>query len=984
MALFQKSVLNKYLKGLDETLINTQYEAFKNYFLNPEIQDNIRESKEEQFQATFLNELFVKILGYTLNPNPNYNLTTEYKNVKDAKKADGAILQDGKAIGVIELKGMNTTNLDKIESQAFGYKNNQPDAIYVVTSNFEKIRFYIDNAVDFEEFNLFHLSLERFKILYLCLAKDNVFINLPKQIKDSSLEEEQNVTKKLYKDYSTFKQQLFQSIVKLNPNYDKLILFKKTQKLLDRFLFIFFAEDGGLLPPNSIRAIIEQWVQLRDELDAYTPLYSRYKKYFGYMNTGHKGKKHDIFAYNGGLFAPDDILDNIKIDDTILYTSTQKLSGYDFKSEVDVNILGHIFEHSLNEIENVTAELAGQTVDKSKTKRKKDGVFYTPKYITKYIVENTVGKLCEEQKTALGIDETEYNKSRKGRKKATLKLLKQQLDDYRSWLLEITICDPACGSGAFLNQALEFLIEEHTYIDELETKLLGGSFVFPNVENAILENNLYGVDINEESVDIAKLSLWLRSAKPNRKLNSLNSNIKCGNSLIDDVNVAGDKAFNWEKEFPNVFDNGGFDVMIGNPPYVVNKNNNEFFEENFNTFKSKDLYAFFYEKGIDLLSNDGKLGYITPSSFMTNIGFLSLRNFLIKYNIDSILDLGENIFSDASVDSAILVITKEENFDNSIKVSNNLHQYKTIEKTIFKKLKDSVFNIYINPLSLTLCDKIDSGNVKFDKYVKFARGVEFGFRSEKITEEKLDDNYFSIVCGGDISRYSINFQDKFLLFDYKNPSIYKNPIIYTQEKILIRRIGNSIISCYDETGLCNVCDVYNLQIKEDNTYTLKHIQAIINSRFMNFYYDTKFKSVKKLFPKIPIQNLKLLPIPKFNNIKESSNGIVDKILTQNKLLIKKQNRFLKRLTDNLNIEKPSKKLQSFYDYNFKTFIKELKKKKVKLSLTEQDEWEDYFNVYTSEIKALQTEINRIDKEIDKMVYELYGLTEDEIEIVENS
>src|SRR5690606_1758290 len=112
------------------------------------------------------------------------------------------------------------------------------------------------------------------------------------------------------------------------------------------------------------------------------------------------------------------------------------------------------------------------------------------------------------------------------------------------------------------------LIAEHRYIDELQAKLFGDSFVLTDIENSILENNLFGVDLNEESVEIAKLSLWLRTAQPNRKLNNLNNNIKCGNSLIDDPAVAGDKAFNWAQEFPTVFAKGGFDVIIGNPPYV--------------------------------------------------------------------------------------------------------------------------------------------------------------------------------------------------------------------------------------------------------------------------------------------------------------------------------------------------------------------------------------------------------------------------------
>src|SRR5690606_25902975 len=115
------------------------------------------------------------------------------------------------------------------------------------------------------------------------------------------------------------------------------------------------------------------------------------------------------------------------------------------------------------------------------------------------------------------------------------------------------------------------LIKEHRYIDEMKAKLLGGGLVFSDIETTILENNIYGVDINEESVEIAKLSLWLRTAQLRRKLNDLSSNIKCGNSLIDDKKVAGEKAFKWEEEFSEVFSNGGFDVVIGNPPYVRNE-----------------------------------------------------------------------------------------------------------------------------------------------------------------------------------------------------------------------------------------------------------------------------------------------------------------------------------------------------------------------------------------------------------------------------
>jgi type I restriction-modification system DNA methylase subunit len=238
-----------------------------------------------------------------------------------------------------------------------------------------------------------------------------------------------------------------------------------------------------LLPTNLIFRINKEWQQLR-EMRIEVSLYDRYKIYFNDLDQGAKvslpafsqtaskqKEEFQIYAYNGGLFKTDELLNDIKIDDALLFSHTEKLSNYDFASEVDVNVLGHIFENSLNDVDEIKAQLEGQEVDKTKTKRKKDGVFYTPKYITKYIVDNTVGKLCIEKKEELKINEDDYKIDKKRTTKAKQVLL-DNLEAYRTWLLQLTICDPACGSGAFLNQALDFLITEHAYIDELQAKVL--------------------------------------------------------------------------------------------------------------------------------------------------------------------------------------------------------------------------------------------------------------------------------------------------------------------------------------------------------------------------------------------------------------------------------------------------------------------------------------------------------------------------------
>lgn len=451
MSLFQNTVVKKYSNTLNKQKLDEKWQLYTTIFHNTTKQNNIRNSKEEQYQSTFLNDLFVQVLGYTQHPNTDYNLITEQKNATNSKKADGAIIINHNVHAVIELKGTETTDLSKIETQAFGYKNNQKDCNYVIISNFEKLHFYIDNATEFIAFNLFQLNREEFNLLWLCLSLESMQSDLPKKIKNESVSNEDKITKELYKDYSAFRRELFSDIERLNPQYDRLELFKKTQKLLDRFLFIFFAEDRQLLPTNLIFSINLEWQKLR-EARIPVSLYDRYKMYFQDLNTGARvtlpafGKhtneivtaQYDIYAYNGGLFQPDEILDNIAIDDDLLFKHTKKLSDYDFLSEVDVNILGHIFENSLNEIDEITNAVAGEQVDKAKSKRKKDGVFYTPKYITKYIVDNTIGKLCEEKKADLKLDETKYNTDKKINI-STKKKLKETLDEYRNWLLELTM-----------------------------------------------------------------------------------------------------------------------------------------------------------------------------------------------------------------------------------------------------------------------------------------------------------------------------------------------------------------------------------------------------------------------------------------------------------------------------------------------------------------------------------------------------------------
>jgi len=1052
MALFQKSVLANHLNSITEKEILSGWEKFQNY---KSISENIRTYKEEEFQYKFLEMLFVDCLGYKISDvgDEKRNLFTEVKNVSDSKKADGAIKKDDEVIAVIELKSTKTKNFKTIEEQAFGYKVNQPKCKYVITSNFEKLRFYINDATEFEEFDLFNLTQNDFKLLHVCLHIDNIFNGIPEKLKTDSVFEEENITKKLYKDYSSFRKEVFSSLVENNSEYNKLILFNKTQKLLDRFLFIFFAEDRNLVPANSISKIITKWEN--DIAFGDSPsLYSIFKQYFHVLNVGRpaRGEYESIFAYNGGLFAEDKVLDSIKIDDKILLRHTKNLSHYDFESDVSVNILGHIFEHSLSEIEEIQNEISG--LETGTSKRKKDGVFYTPQYITKYIVESTVGKLCLKKKRELDINYETYAPSNK-RSKERL----QALDNYRNWLLQITICDPACGSGAFLNQALEFLISEHKYIDELSASYNKDSLMLSDVKNDILENNLFGVDINEESVEIAKLSLWLRTAEKGRKLNSLNRNFKCGNSLIDDPEIAGNKAFNWQSEFPEVFAKGGFDVIIGNPPYVrvefIPENQVQYYKNYFKSASGKfDLSSVFYEKSVGLLNDAGIYSVITSYQFLYTSSGIGLREFIAENTDTQIIMFSSDsqVFEGATTYAGIFFSSSSQNPSINVKTANNKFSQVNITHS-FKLEVDNFCSEKVILADTSLLKKIGTlPNVKFGREIGKAKtGVVtssdevFYLTKNQIDEFNLEKELLYPILGPkDLNRWHLTTPETFCLYPYteingkttlidintletKYPNIYnyllskKNVLtarsqgrkdysesskwyqlnrprekwIYDSIKIIYPGTTNTIKFALDyKRQLFRNARVYAFLLNEERTELYQIILIILNSSLCNYL-------------------IKIMCPPKANNYFELSTGFMENfpflipedisefkktsnIATESaEALIVLTESLLMLIKTKFNIITFSKKLQNWHELDFKVYLKELEKARkksakeneieyTKLSLSEEAEWMEYFNEQKQKAQELKTKIDKTDKEIDQMVYELYGLTKEEIEIVENN
>ncbi|WP_228057654.1 DNA methyltransferase [Tychonema sp. LEGE 07203] len=587
--------------------------------------------------------------------------------------------------------------------------NYTPDCRWIIVSNYRELRLYHTNKTPayYEQFFLTDLAdMEAFKRFYFLLCRRNF---LPSQngvqtvsaidrlLKDSD-EAQEEITNKLYQEYKAIRLALVKHFRFSGPpdipNRDR-VLIEKAQKTLDRVLFIAFCEDKGLLPRNTLK-------NAHDHKDQYNPrlIWENYQSVFRWVDVGNDDPP--VPGYNGGLFKLDPVLDAQLTVPNPLCSLLKKLTRFDFDTEVSVEILGHIFEQSVTDLEELNAETAGQEYDRKKGKRKTQGVFYTPAFITQYIVEVSLGgylnrreaelrssfQLSVSEKTGF-LQETQFldtdgdsetgffyeNTSHspadavknpvsaiEARNSCAIKFWKA----YRDEVLQKTrVIDPACGSGAFLIAAFDYLMQQYERVDR-ELNALGyqpkdGKSL--ELDRTILSNNLYGVDLLSESAEITKLSLWLKTAQAGKKLTYLDDNIKSGNSIVSDSNVA-DRAFDWQAEFPQIFAGGGFDVVIGNPPYVRQELLSPikpYLQANYESYHGvADLYTYFYELGLKILKPGGVLSYIVTNKWLRSGYGEPLRKFFASQGLlEQIIDFGHApIFEDADTFPCIVAVRK--------------------------------------------------------------------------------------------------------------------------------------------------------------------------------------------------------------------------------------------------------------------------------------------------------------------------------------
>ncbi len=839
------------------------------------------------------------------------------------------------------------------------------------------------------------------------------------------------------------------------------------QRTIDRIVFLRICEDRG----------IEEYGRLQVQLNG-TNVYRRLLQLFTQADD----------RYNSGLFhfqrekdrheEPDNLTPNISIDDKPLKDIIRRLyypeSPYEF-SVLSADILGQVYEQFLGKVIRLTAGHQARVEEKPEV-RKAGGVYYTPTYIVDYIVKNTVGKLLDPN----GYDEAVIP-AKAGIQSETLDPRLHEDDKPKKTMTpkdvsKIRILDPACGSGSFLLGAYQHLLDWHLrwYIENDPEKwakakqppVYQGPSLDPSIPNwhltttekkRILLNNIYGVDIDSQAVEVTKLSLLLKVLEGEnsqtlaaelrlfhqRALPDLGDNIKCGNSLIgsdfyqqqlllDDEERLRINVFDWEKEFPTIMNpshspldkggrKGGFDVVIGNPPYLRIQGLQEHHSAQVDYFlnhyqsavKRFDLYLLFIEKGFKLLTTGGYLGYICPHKF-TNSDFGSgLRSFLVMNTaIDSLVSFGNNlVFKAASTYTGILILskTKKHNFDycefpamphtemfeklfSLSKSDYAQYQFTTVSAAPWILTHSAVSNILAHisqPKSLgdifaEILVGVQSGidNIHVLKFVsnKSKNTIKLFSTRADDTIEVEKEIVKPFLTGEDVHRYAMPEYSHYCIYPYKLNNdktviieerelrndfplaySYLNKFRKELTEIRIRQKTNATywFSCHRSRDMrvfeteriltpeisfgCNMTrglkgfyhntQVYSLVPKETFRENILYWLGLLNSQLLWYFMKNTGTVLRGGYVRFKTEYLKPFPTKTidFSNQVEKSRhdkmvSLVDQMLTLNERL-------------------PEVKTDH-------------------------------------EKTALQRQIDATDHQIDELVYELYGLTEEEIRIVE--
>jgi type I restriction-modification system DNA methylase subunit len=747
------------------------------------------------------------------------------------------------------------------------------------------------------------------------------------------------------------------------------------QRIIDRIIFLRICEGRGIEDYGKLQA-----------LAGHDDMYPRLGQLF----------KEADDRYNSGLFhfkpekgrhePPDQLTLSLDLDDKLLRGILKSLyypeSPYVF-SALPADVLGQVYEQFLGKVIRLTEGHHAKVEDKPEVK-KAGGVYYTPTYIVDYIVQNTVGKLLEG------------------------KTLKQAAG--------LRILDPACGSGSFLLGAYEYLLKWHLdfYIKNEPTKwarggksalvqVSGGDWKLTIAERKrILLANIYGVDIDAQAVETTKLSLLLKvlegetqqSLQPvlltfqERALPDLGDNIKCGNSLIgpdfyqqqllplDEEARYRINVFDWKKEFAEIFAGGGFDAVIGNPPYIsvelTIKDVTEYYLSKFRSASGRaNSFSVFIEQAIELLKHKGLLGFIVSNRILTNTQLAPLRKLILEDStIQNILTFKKAVFK-AAVDTAVLICEKEEpSPTHSIEIwsditdlENSHYLLNKVPQALFLKAPFQLFNVKQKEGSQALIQKILNKSIELSRICDVKDGIILGGIKELfLSSKRINGRYEKWLEGNEVSRYAINWEGRFILYDkslieeelkrkrqsakaraitaadfgkLSRSGIWlRTPEVFRQEKILTRQNAKRLIGTLDNEQFFVKNSLHSI-ILEDTDYSLRYVLGLINSKLLNFYFQDQIGGTGEVFSQMKIAYIRKLPLRPINFSSKSDKS--------------RHNQMVRLVDEMLGLQR---RLVSAKTPQEKT--------------------------------SVERQISATDAQIDRVVYDLYGLTPEEITIVETA
>jgi type I restriction-modification system DNA methylase subunit len=877
----------------------------------------VNKYNEENTKAEFIEPLFDALGWDVRNIDHKDEVTREEKISKD--RVDYSFRIDGIPKFFLEAKGLRT-NLDdpKFAEQAITYSWNK-GCTWAVLTDFEAIKIF--NAewhsqnFDYSQNHLktitCHELINRFDELWLLSKEsfeegllDKESENWGKKIK------KRPVDKQLLEDFTSFRGILFRNILKLNShkNLKQEEIDQAIQRILDRLIFIRNSEDRELEEKQLIYNLRTWEERGKGQLLRYL------RQVFTYFDT----------HYNSRIFARH-LCDELEIENEILheiiegmyYTKNRSIS-YDF-SAIEADVLGSMYEQYLGHVLKTTKKRV--TLLNNETHRKEQGVFYTPTYVVDYIVRNTLGRTLEDKKCNPD---------------------------------NIKILDPACGSGSFLIKAFDLLNEYYKTHDKdysqtnLDLSVEGGTYT---KKLKIIQNNLFGVDLDKQAVEVAQLNLLLKIAEKGQRLPLLQQNIQNGNSLIDDKEIAGDKSFDWETRFKGIAGENKFDVIVGNPPYIQLSMEENLTDTNkkylLNRYKSSmgrlNTFGFFIRLGIDLLKDGGRLGYIVPNTILTQDYYSELRKEILdSCEIESIVNFQSLPFKDAIVENVIIVIRKSPTVKkrnaNQISIytidnQSKLIKQKLISQVSFNQNKKYTFNLQIDQATADLRLKIEKGSNALENFLLVNQAIALKHdRNSWVTTDKFRKKAKPLLVGGkNIDRYSIKWDGSYLIYDLKGIHSCKTESIFlTKEKIIFRRVSRRLIATLDIEQFYGLHTLVIMNLKVGVPHDLRYFLAIFNSKLMTYYYQKVFASTKTIFSEIGARQVEQLPIRITSKEKEEQVvKLVEKMLTLNN------------------------KLTAFGDKK------------------------------TDERARIEDDIKDTDEEIDELVYQIYNITGDEKKIIEN-